>query len=160
MLSNAVVHDTEEYVASQSSSSGTNHPSGHGIKNERTNNGKVNEAENTSWRTPVTKEAVLRTCSNFHPSICRLVSLASEDGIKVHRLFKRPPLDTFVRGRTAIIGDAAHVMMPTHAAGFASAVESAGTLESKQFSGPFSSCFGSFQRTGFPLGAKMVPRGV
>ncbi|KAI0446064.1 FAD/NAD(P)-binding domain-containing protein [Xylaria telfairii] len=122
VLSNAVVHDTEEHVLSQSSSSES-------IAYKRTDRVKLNEVERMSWSTPATKDAVLGTCSNFHPFIRRLVSLASEDGIKVHRLFKRPPLDSFVRGRTAIIGDAAHVMMPTHAAGFAMAVESAGVLE-------------------------------
>ncbi|KAI1752446.1 FAD/NAD(P)-binding domain-containing protein [Xylaria castorea] len=128
LLSNAVVHATEDHIPSQSSSNDTNSSLDHGTKSERTGNGQDNETEKTSWRTPATKEAVLKTCSNFHSSIRQLVSLASEDGIKVHRLFKRPPLDSFVRGRTAVIGDAAHVMMPTHAAGCAMAIESAGVL--------------------------------
>ncbi|KAI0455673.1 FAD/NAD(P)-binding domain-containing protein [Xylaria acuta] len=129
VLSNAVVHDTEDHIPSQFSSDDKNSSSDHSAESERTESGKDNEAENTSWHTPATKEAVLKTCSNFHPSIRQLVSLASDDGIRVHRLFKRPPLETFVSGRTAVIGDAAHVMMPTHAAGCAMAIESAGVLE-------------------------------
>ncbi|KAI0481496.1 FAD/NAD(P)-binding domain-containing protein [Xylaria cf. heliscus] len=129
VLSNAVVHDTEDDIPSQSSSKDANGSLSHNNKSERTGSEPDNEAENTSWRTPAVKEAVLKTCSNFHPSIRQLVSLASEDGIRVHRLFKRPPMQSFVNGRTAVIGDAAHVMMPTHAAGCAMAIESAGTLE-------------------------------
>ncbi|KAI8947191.1 FAD/NAD(P)-binding domain-containing protein [Xylaria longipes] len=129
VLSNAVVHDTEDYIPSHSSSIDTSSSLDDGTKSEQTENRQDNEAENTTWRTPATKESVLNTCSNFHPSIRQLVSLASEDGIRVHRLFKRPPLESFVRGRTAVIGDAAHVMLPTHAAGCAMAIESAGVLE-------------------------------
>ncbi|TRX94898.1 hypothetical protein FHL15_004359 [Xylaria flabelliformis] len=128
LLSNAVVHDTEDHTPSQSSSNDTNSSLDHGAKSEQTENGQNDETEKTSWSTPATKETVLTTCSNFHPSIRQLVSLAAEDGIKVHRLFKRPPLESFVNGRTAVIGDTCHVMMPTHAAGAAIAVESAGVL--------------------------------
>ncbi|KAI1743576.1 FAD/NAD(P)-binding domain-containing protein [Xylaria scruposa] len=127
LLNSAVVHDTEDDVPSQPSSNDMNGLSDHGAKIEN-ENGQNDETEQTSWSTPATKEAVLTTCSNFHPSIRQLVSLASEDGIKVHRLFKHPSLESFVNGRTAIIGDAAHVMMPTHAAGAAMAIESAGVL--------------------------------
>ncbi|KAI0546236.1 FAD/NAD(P)-binding domain-containing protein [Xylaria curta] len=128
LLSNAVVHNTEDDVPFQPSSNDTNGPSDHGTKSEQTENGQNDETERTSWSTPATKEVILTTCSNFHPSIRQLVSLASEDGIKVHRLFKHPPLKSFVNGRTAIVGDAGHVMMPTHAAGAAMAIESAGVL--------------------------------
>ncbi|KAI1426708.1 FAD/NAD(P)-binding domain-containing protein [Xylaria sp. FL1777] len=112
VLNNAVVHDTEEYSSSQS---------------EGSENGRNNE--DILWHVPAAKETVLATLSNFHPATCRIVSMASEDGIRVHRLFKRPPLESFVRGRTAVIGDTAHVMLPTHAAGSAIAIESASVLE-------------------------------
>ena len=55
--------------------------------------------------------------------------MASEDGIKVHRLYMRDALTAFVRGKAAIIGDEAHLMMPTHAAGAGIAIESAAALE-------------------------------
>ncbi|KAI0200712.1 FAD/NAD(P)-binding domain-containing protein [Astrocystis sublimbata] len=119
VLSNAVVHDTVDANGN-----------GNGARRGRAGDGKSNAADGeTSWRTPATKAAVYATCSNFNPSILRLVSMASDDDIQVHQLFQRPPLESFVRGRTAIIGDAAHVMMPTHAAGAAMSIESAGVLE-------------------------------
>ncbi|KAJ2981332.1 hypothetical protein NUW58_g6716 [Xylaria curta] len=139
LLSNAVVHNTEEQGPSHSSSSGTDGLSGHGAQGQQATD-RQDDAENTPWHTPVTKEAATETCSNFHPALRRIISLASEDGIRVHKLFKRPPLESFVRGRTVIIGDAAHVMMPTHAAGCSTAIESAGVLE-----GLFKGCTASME---------------
>ncbi|KAK4118657.1 FAD/NAD(P)-binding domain-containing protein [Parathielavia appendiculata] len=86
------------------------------------------DAENL-WHSPVSKSQVLTMVQNFHPSMKKIVTMASEDGIKVHHLYKRPPLTSFVRGRTAVVGDAAHVMLPTHAAGAGVAIESAASLE-------------------------------
>ncbi|KAI1495612.1 FAD/NAD(P)-binding domain-containing protein [Biscogniauxia marginata] len=100
VLNNAIMHDTE-----------------------------AGEGEDDLWHSSASKEQVLKTLVNFHPTALKIVHMASEDGIKVHRLFKRPPLDSFVRGRTAVVGDAAHVMIPTHAAGGGIAIESAASLE-------------------------------
>ncbi|KAI1351685.1 FAD/NAD(P)-binding domain-containing protein [Xylaria sp. FL0043] len=114
VLNNAVVHDTE----------GISSLLGDGVENELDK-----KDDEMSWHVPAAKETVLATLSNFHPAARRIVSMASEDGIRVHRLFKRPPLESFVRGKTAVVGDTAHVMMPTHAAGSAIAIESASVLE-------------------------------
>jgi len=43
-------------------------------------------------------------------------------------LFDRPPIDSYARGRTALIGDAAHPMLPYLAQGAAQAIEDAGAL--------------------------------
>ncbi|KAK5631755.1 hypothetical protein RRF57_007469 [Xylaria bambusicola] len=107
VLNNAVVHDT---AAPQNKE---------GAGNEK----------DISWHALAATDTVLATLSNFHPAARQIVSMASEDGIIEHRLFHRPPLESFVRGRTAVIGDTAHVMMPTHAAGAAIAIESASVLE-------------------------------
>ncbi|KAI0527874.1 FAD/NAD(P)-binding domain-containing protein [Xylaria bambusicola] len=108
VLNNAVVYDTAV------------------PKNEEGRNGNEKDM---SWHAPAATDTVLATLSNFHPAALGIVSMASEDGIVEHRLFHRPPLESFVRGRTAVIGDVAHVMMPTHAAGAAIAIESASVLE-------------------------------
>ena len=92
-------------------------------------NTQTGEGEEDMWHSPVSKTQVLAIVENFHPSVKELVSMASEDGIKVHHLHKRPALTSFVRGRTVVVGDAAHVMMPTHAAGAGIAIESAASLE-------------------------------
>jgi salicylate hydroxylase len=85
--------------------------------------------EQDAWHSPASTEQVLAMLKNFHPAARKIVTMANEDGIKVHQLFKRPPLASFARGRAVVVGDAAHVMMPTHAAGGAMAIESAATLE-------------------------------
>ncbi|KAK3337668.1 hypothetical protein B0T19DRAFT_413267 [Cercophora scortea] len=90
---------------------------------------QAGEGEDDLWHSSVSKEQVLAMLADFHPTTKKIVNMATEDGIKVHHLFKRPPLSSFVRGRALVVGDAAHVMMPTHAAGGAIAIESAASLE-------------------------------
>lgn len=81
------------------------------------------------WHSRVSSAEVLATAEKFHPSIKKLVGMATEDGINIHHLSTRPPLTSFVRGRTVVVGDAAHVMVPAHAAGASIAIESAASLE-------------------------------
>ncbi|KAK4197556.1 hypothetical protein QBC40DRAFT_231962 [Triangularia verruculosa] len=100
VLNNAVVHDTQ-----------------------------TGEGEEDLWQSPVSQEQVLKVLHNFHPSVQKMVTMTAEDGIKAHHLYKRLPLDSFARGKALVIGDAAHVMMPTHAAGAGVAIETAATLE-------------------------------
>ncbi|KAI8634703.1 FAD/NAD(P)-binding domain-containing protein [Xylariaceae sp. FL1651] len=129
MLNSAVVHDTEDHDSSVlPKPDGNDGQIDHGHEGDRSRYEQSN-GEDKFWHAPAPKDTVLKTLSHFHPAARRIVSMASEDGIRVHRLFKRPPLESFVRGRVAVIGDAAHVMMPTHAAGGAIAIESAGVLE-------------------------------
>ena len=99
-LNNAVVHDTQ-----------------------------ASQAEDDLWHSAASKAQVLAMAESFPSSVREIVTMANEDGIKVHHLYKRPALTSFVRGRTAVVGDAAHVMMPTHAAGAGIAIESAAALE-------------------------------
>ncbi|GAP89628.1 putative beta-glucosidase-like protein [Rosellinia necatrix] len=129
ILNNAMVHDTEDHPSSPSSSSDTRASPSHDAQSGLSNDKRDSGEEDVLWHARAAKETVLKTISNFHPATRRIISMASEDGIRVHRLFRRPPLESFVRGRTAIIGDAAHVMLPTHAAGCAVAIESASVLE-------------------------------
>lgn len=81
-----------------------------------------------TWQVPASIEEVLETIHNFHPDFKALISMSKEDEIKIHHGMSRPPLKSFVRGRTVLIGDAAHLMLPTHAAGASIAIESAGVL--------------------------------
>lgn len=91
--------------------------------------GEAGDSDDDQWHSAAAPEQVLAMLGNFHETPRKIVGLANEDGIKVHRLFKRPALETFVRGRAVVVGDAAHVMLPTHAAGGAIAIESAAALE-------------------------------
>ncbi|KAK4247617.1 3-hydroxybenzoate 6-hydroxylase [Corynascus novoguineensis] len=86
-------------------------------------------AKEKEWHSQVSTKEVLATATNFHPSLKKIVSMPTEDGINVHHVVTRSPLSSFVRGRTVVVGDAAHVMMPSHAAGAGIAIESAASLE-------------------------------
>ncbi|KAK4641286.1 hypothetical protein QC761_611030 [Podospora bellae-mahoneyi] len=90
---------------------------------------QTGEGEEDLWQSPVSREQILKVLCNFHPSVQNMVSMTAEDGIKAHHLYKRLPLQSFVRGKTLVMGDAAHVMMPIHAAGASMAIETAATLE-------------------------------
>jgi salicylate hydroxylase len=66
------------------------------------------------WHEAVPVETVLKTLEGFHPEALKIVRMGNtEDGIKVHRLFRREALTSFVKGKGCVVGDAAHVMMPT-----------------------------------------------
>jgi salicylate hydroxylase len=88
------------------------------------------EDEITSWNEPVPWTEILETAHNFHPTAKKILSMTSdaESDVKVHHLVKRAPMSSYVRDRAVVIGDAAHVMMPTHAAGGAVTIESAACL--------------------------------
>ena len=87
------------------------------------------EGDEDLWHSDVSPDKVLAMLKDFHETPRKIVRLANEDGIKAHHLFKRPALESFVRGRTVVVGDAAHVMMPTHAAAGSIAIETAASLE-------------------------------
>lgn len=82
-----------------------------------------------SWQTPSSVSEVLETAHNFHEDLRRMIELAANVDIKIHHCMFRPPLESFVQGKTVVVGDAAHLQMPTHAAGASLAIESAGVLE-------------------------------
>lgn len=82
-----------------------------------------------SWQAEASRAEALELLHNFHPDLRALWELADEKEIKVHHHMHRSPLQSFVRGKAVLIGDSAHLMLPTHAAGASMAIESAGVLE-------------------------------
>ncbi|KAH8649249.1 hypothetical protein BX600DRAFT_554779 [Xylariales sp. PMI_506] len=86
--------------------------------------------ENTiirDWNTPVSTEDVIATLpTDRHPTIELL--LRQGKTWAAFSLPQRPQLETFARGRTVVIGDAAHLMMPTHAQGATLAIEEAASV--------------------------------
>ena len=60
--------------------------------------------------------------SDFGPDIRRLLSCIAAPSLwRIHAL--SPPLETFVRGRVALLGDAAHAMLPHLGAGVGQGIE-------------------------------------
>lgn len=77
----------------------------------------------------VNREDLLDIARDFHPRIKAILRTAPEDGIFSYPLLVRDPLTKYVRGKVAVIGDAAHVMRPQQGQGASIAIESTGCLE-------------------------------
>ena len=76
-----------------------------------------------SWTERGTHEEALADFADWHPTITRL--LGGAERLYRWALFDRAPLPRWVDGRVALLGDAAHPMLPFMAQGAAMAVEDA-----------------------------------
>ncbi|KAJ7101551.1 FAD/NAD(P)-binding domain-containing protein [Mycena belliarum] len=85
--------------------------------------------ENDIEHTPTATLAEIRaTFADFHPKFLRLLDLPEHSGIHRWHLRIVPPLATWTRGHTALLGDAAHATAPFLAQGAGMAIEDAGAL--------------------------------
>ncbi|OBT55583.1 hypothetical protein VE04_03595 [Pseudogymnoascus sp. 24MN13] len=73
------------------------------------------------YRTPLEVSALLETYKGFHPSVLAVLKKARD--IKQWPLLFRAPLPTWRRGKLALLGDAAHPMLPHQGQGGAQAIE-------------------------------------
>jgi len=78
------------------------------------------------WSVPGDQADALKDFGGWHPVITRIIKQA--DSLHRWALFDRKPLARWVDGRVALMGDAAHPMLPFLAQGAAMAVEDAWTL--------------------------------
>lgn len=78
------------------------------------------------WAIPGKPEQALRDFRGFHPTIRRIL----EESGEIYRwaLFDRAPLDRWTDGAVALLGDAAHPMLPSMAQGAVQAMEDAHVL--------------------------------
>ncbi|MEO1100248.1 MAG: FAD-dependent monooxygenase [Pseudomonadota bacterium] len=79
-----------------------------------------------SWNEPGAHEDALADFAGWHPTITRLIEEA--DTLYRWALFDRPPLPKWTEGRVALLGDAAHPMLPFMAQGAAMAIEDSWAL--------------------------------
>jgi len=85
------------------------------------------ESLQNSWTTPGSLDKLLETYKDFPPWIHELYKLAPD--IALWQLRDLDALPTWVQGRTILIGDAAHAMLPTQGQGASQSIEDAEALQ-------------------------------
>ncbi len=88
--------------------------------------GPFNENARESWSARGSNEAALAEYAGWQPVVRELI--AATDSLFMTSLFDREPLERWVAGRMALMGDAAHAMMPFHAQGAGQSIEDAWVL--------------------------------
>ena len=80
------------------------------------------------WNRPAPLEEVREEFAGWHKDVQSLLSATPADALYKWGLFDRDPLEQWVHGRIALLGDAAHPMLPFMAQGSAMAIEDAAVL--------------------------------
>ncbi|KAJ7234185.1 hypothetical protein B0H12DRAFT_1143088 [Mycena haematopus] len=80
------------------------------------------------WTQSATLEEVREMYNDFNPKFLRILDLPLYSPILKWKLKALPALPTWTRGRTALLGDAAHATFPMLGQGAAVAIEEAGVL--------------------------------
>ena len=80
------------------------------------------------WNRPARLEEVQKEFAGWHEDVQSLLSATPADALYKWGLFDRDPLQQWVYGRIALLGDAAHPMLPFMAQGSAMAIEDAAVL--------------------------------
>ncbi len=80
------------------------------------------------WSHPATRADLLAAFPGWHPDVLALMERAPEDSLARWGVFQRPPLTSWSRGPVALLGDAAHPMLPFLGLGAAMAIEDAAIL--------------------------------
>ena len=80
------------------------------------------------WSTPGSREELLALYDGWHPDATGMMAIAPPEHLIKWALFDRPPLDRWTEGAVALLGDAAHPMLPFLGLGAAMAIEDAMVL--------------------------------
>lgn len=80
------------------------------------------------WNTTSTVDEVITEFAGWHEDVQTLLTATPADALYKWGLFDRDPLEQWVYGRVALLGDAAHPMLPFMAQGSAMAIEDAMVL--------------------------------
>jgi salicylate hydroxylase len=81
---------------------------------------------NESWTDRGHVADAIAAYQDWHPQLCGILRAADETF--VWGLFDRPPMQRWSVGRTTLLGDACHAMLPFMAQGAAQAIEDGATL--------------------------------
>jgi salicylate hydroxylase len=89
---------------------------------------RAREGEIESWSAKGLVDDALALWGDWHPVVRGMIEATPPDGLFRMGLYDRDPLDAWAGGRIAILGDAAHPMLPFHAQGAAQSIEDAWVL--------------------------------
>lgn len=88
--------------------------------------GQTNDPKRESWSQTASKEEIINAFDGWYDRPKQVIEATPE--IFVTALHDREALDTWVNGRVALMGDAAHAMLPYHAQGAVQSMEDAWVL--------------------------------
>ena len=88
--------------------------------------GQSNDAKRESWSQAASKDEVVAAFDGWYERPKRIIEATQETFVTA--LYDRNPLNNWVRGRIALMGDAAHAMLPYHAQGAVQSLEDAWVL--------------------------------
>lgn len=88
--------------------------------------GQTHDAKRESWSQTASREEVISAFDGWYERPRQVIEATPE--IFVTALHDREALDTWVNGRIALMGDAAHAMLPYHAQGAVQSMEDAWVL--------------------------------
>ena len=86
------------------------------------------EWEDEGWAVRSTVREVLTEFAGWHPDVVDILAATPPDACYKWGLFDHDPLSRWVQGRVALLGDAAHPMLPFMAQGAVMAIEDAAVL--------------------------------
>ncbi len=88
--------------------------------------GQADDRKRESWSQTASKEEVIAAFDGWYDRPKRLIEATDQPFVTA--LYDREPLETWVSGRIALMGDAAHAMLPYHAQGAVQSIEDAWVL--------------------------------
>jgi salicylate hydroxylase len=88
--------------------------------------GQTDDRKRESWSQTASKEEVIAAFDGWYDRPKRVIEATDQPFVTA--LYDRNPLDTWISGRIALMGDAAHAMLPYHAQGAVQSIEDAWVL--------------------------------
>jgi 2-polyprenyl-6-methoxyphenol hydroxylase-like FAD-dependent oxidoreductase len=86
------------------------------------------EAGSDTWNKVASLDQMLKIYEGFDPAMVALISKADESSLKAWKLLDMEVMSTWVKGKLALLGDAAHPFTPHQGQGAGQAIEDAATL--------------------------------
>jgi salicylate hydroxylase len=88
--------------------------------------GQANDQKRESWSQAASKDEVIAAFDGWYDRPRRMIEATEQPFVTA--LYDRHPLESWVSGRIAVLGDAAHAMLPYHAQGAVQSIEDAWVL--------------------------------